>query len=363
MPGIFQTTAGGLWAEHPADARLDYTLEWEALAGDPILTSTWAATPATSPPLAITGQAVDGHSTVAFLSGGVPGTWYAVRNTVTTQSGRTDSKTFMLLVATAIPAAASSALYPFPPAAIAAVRRNRLVALSRTHLAGADIPDDLIWSKITAAEAEAEREMRVWLSPTEVLPAHERYDADADALIALGQRVERDPGYHFTPDMFRGDRWGLIELRARPIIRVHWARFAYPLPDSTVIELPRDWIRPEGYTSRINIVPTTTPFAAPINSFILSALSGGRVVPYMLQLAYRAGLENVRARLPDLPAIVERMASLSLVEDHILPQSSSISADGLSQSISFEAQKHREHIAERLHTMRDSLQGVRTIVL
>lgn len=361
MPATLHSTAGGLWAEQPADARLDYVLDWD-LGEDTIASSTWQAIPNTVP-LTISGQDHDGTRTTCLLSGGAPGSWYAVTNTIQTAGGRADSRTFMLLVSGSLPLAGASALFPFPPAAVAAVRRSRLVALAKTHLAGLDLPDDVIWGKLLGAEAAAERELRVWLTPREVLPAAERYDADAAALVALGHKVEREPGYHYHPSMFSGDRWGMLELRARPISRIHLARFAYPLPDTTVIDLPRDWLRAEGNTNRVNIVPTTTPFAAPINSFILSALGGGRTVPYMLQIAYRAGIEDVRARLPDLPSVVERMAALTLVEDLLLPQSGSISADGLSQSLSWEAEKHRELTLDKLAAMRDGLHGVRVTII
>lgn len=359
MPATFQTGAGGLWAEQPAGARLDYSFDWALDGGDTIATSTWTASPGTTPPLLLSGQTHEANRSTVFVAGGVPGAWYSLTNTITTAAGRTDQQGFMLLVSAGAPATARSALFPFPPAAVASIRRSRLVNLATSLLAGITLTDDAIWAKLMAAEAEVERALRVWLSPREVLPAHESYDDEADALIAAGQRVEREPGYDYSPAMFQGDRWGMLELRQRPILRIHWARFAYPLPGNTVVELPRDWLRPEGKTNRVSILPTSTPARAPLNAFILSAIGGSRTVPFMLQVAYRAGLADVRETLPDLPALVERLATVNLVEDQLLPQSASVSVDGMSRSLSYESAQHREKLEEKLDHMRDRLQGVR----
>jgi len=362
MPHAFHTAAGTLWAEQPANARLDYGFNWTLAPGETITSSVWTVTPTTAPPLTITDQAINGAITSAFLAGGLPGSWYAVDNAILTSQGRQDSNQFMILIAGGEMLTGKSAIFPFAPAAVANVRRSRLMALAKTHFSGLTIRDDEIWNKLLAAEADAERTLRVWLSPREVVPAPSIYDAEAAALAAAGHRVHREPGYDYSPDMFRGDRWGLLELRQRPVTSVRWARLAYPLPNNPQAEIPADWFRIEGTTNRVNIVPTSTLWAAPLNAMILSVISAGRRIPFMLQVAYRAGIENIRDTLPDLPQLVERLATLMLVEDLILPQSGSVSADGLSQSLSIETAKHREIIDDKLARMRDQLYGPRILI-
>lgn len=336
-------------------ANLDYSIDW-LITPDVISQSSWECATAD-----LTRPSHAGLRTTVFLSGTVAGQWHTLINTITTTGGRRDSRTIMVFTIPAL-AARHSGLFPNGLEAVAAIRRDRLVNLARSHLAGIEMSDDAIWGKIVAAEGEAERTLRVWISPREVLPSHPSYDAQAAALVAAGQRVEREPGYDYEPGLFNGNRWGLIEMRQRPISAVHWIKFAYPTPDANIAEIPASWIRPEGTTNKVNLVPNTSPFAAPLNAFILSALGGGSRIPFMLQIAYRAGLEDARARLPDLPTLVQRMACLSLIDDLLLAQSGSVSADGLSQSISFEAEKHRETIEAKLGKMRDALQGPRLIV-
>jgi len=350
--GTIRETAGGAWAEQLPSESTSYAFTWDGVPS----TSIWVCQPEG---LAIT-AATAGNDTMALISGGNAGRWYGVTNTVTLPSGEVQSRSFMLLISAALPTA-GSAIFQFPPDAVAAIRRDRLVRLAKSHLGGDELTDDVIWGKLIAAEAEAERHLRVWLAPREVLPADPAYDADAAALVAAGQRVEREPGYDYDPALFDGSRWGLLELRQRPISAVRWVRFAYPNPGSNLSEIPANWLRPEGSTNKVNIVPSTGTVSLPLNTFILSVLGGGHRVPFMLAVAYRAGIEQVNDRLPDLAQTVKRMAMLSILDDMLMPQSGSVSADGLSQSISFEAEKHRETIETKLDKMRDALQGVRLV--
>lgn len=360
MPALLQSTAGSLWAEQSQGSRLDYAFTWE-LDGDTITASSWMVEPTTGGPT-ITGATFYPTDTSAFIGGGTAGKWYSVTNTITTASGRTDQQNFTLLIRSAEPISGTP-LFPDPRAAVAAVRRDRLVALAASHAAGLTLADDTIWSKLVAAEGEAQRELRVFLAPTNMLPAHPSYDAEAAALVAAGERVAREPGYDYNPEMFRGGRWGLIELHQRPVIRVDWMRFAYPRLDTIGYEIPTDWFRPEGSTNRVNLVPTTAAIMAPFNAFILSAMGGGSAVPFMLQAKYLAGLADVRATLPDLANVVARMACISIVDDLLLPQSGSVSADGLSQSVSMDNEKHREATEKKLAKMASQLRGVRMVIV
>ncbi|RVT91422.1 hypothetical protein EOD42_22465 [Rhodovarius crocodyli] len=350
--GTIRETAGGAWAEQLPGETARYAFSWDSVPS----TSIWTCKPEG---LAIVAER-SGNETEALISGGEAGRWYGVTNTVELPGGQVRCRTFMLLFTAGLPTT-GSALFPFPPDAVAGIRRDRLVKLAKSHLGGDELTDDVIWGKILAAEAEAERHLRVWLAPREVLPADPVYDADAAALAAAGERVEREPGYDYDPALFDGSRWGLLELRQRPISVVRWVRFAYPNPGSNLSEIPANWLRPEGTTNKVNIVPSTGTVSLPLNTFIMSILGGGNRVPFMLAVAYRAGIEDVNRRYPDLAQIVKRMALLSIVDDMLMPQSGSVSADGLSQSISFEADKHRDTIETKLDKLRDAIQGPRLV--
>jgi len=362
VSSIFQTAAGGLWAEASVGARLDYSFDWQ-FGADPIQASVWTVLPAAAgaPSIATAVIGADGRTT-AMINCGTAEASFTVTNTVTTAAGRTDSQSFALLIQSGIAAQTTSTLFPSPRDAVATVRRKHLSRLAASLLAGAEISDGDIWSKLKAAEAEVERVLRVYLSPVEVLPSDPDYDAQAATYASQGRRVLREPGYDFTPEMFHGNRWGLLELRQRPITAIRFARFSYPSQTGNSIDLPTQWLRPEGRTNRVSIVPVDNLALAPLNSMMLSAMAGASTIPFMLQIGYQCGLDNARDRLPDLAAVVERMAMLSIVEDQLLPQSGSISADGLSRSLSWDASKHQDEIDAKLARMRDGLQGIRMIV-
>jgi hypothetical protein len=55
------------------------------------------------------------------------------------------------------------------------------------------------------------------------------------------------------------------------------------------------------------------------------------------------------------------MASLSILEEQYIPQSGSVSADGLSQSVSLDMDKYSEMIETRIERLRQSINGVRMI--
>ena len=238
--------------------------------------------------------------------------------------------------------------------ALPRIRADRLVGVAATYFPGQELSDDYLWEKLCAAEAAAERALRVFFCPTEIVP-------QGSDEVPTTRWIE-EPGYDYTPDMFSGDRWGLIETRQRPIISVTSMVFAYPGLTGNNFTVPPDWFRVDKKFGRINLVATTSVMTMPLNSFILSVLGGGRMVPLMLQIRYRAGLTDAATRFPDLLDLIKKMAVLSLLEDQFIPGSGSISADGLSQSISFEAAKYQEAIDHKLSTLRDAIHGQRVMV-
>lgn len=76
-------------------AVLDYVFDWLAwLAGDTIASSSWSVPTG----LTLVRTEVTPSQAIAWISGGVVGTTYAVTNTITTAGGRTDTRTITLAV-------------------------------------------------------------------------------------------------------------------------------------------------------------------------------------------------------------------------------------------------------------------------
>ena len=72
-------------AEQGAGAILDYGLDWssflDSAPGDSIASSAWSPN---HPQLIAANATIDGAITSVFLSGGSPGNWYSIDNTITT---------------------------------------------------------------------------------------------------------------------------------------------------------------------------------------------------------------------------------------------------------------------------------------
>ena len=254
----------------------------------------------------------------------------------------------------------TSALFVRGPA-LSSLRQDRLLHVIETYCPGGTFSDDYLWAKLRAAEADAERRLRVFFGPVEIIP--QGSDEDTAALDAANVRWIEEPGYDFDPELFRGETWGLIETRQRPIIRIDSIQFAWPAPGmGAVFTVPASWLRIDKKYGRLNLVPTQNLLTLPLNTFILSALGGGRSVPLMMQIRYAAGLKDAARDYPDLADLVLKMAVLNLLADLFLPQSGSISADGLSQSMSLDLDKYRQSIEDRLETLRQAIHGVRHMV-
>ncbi|MNP11944.1 hypothetical protein D3C76_1041570 [compost metagenome] len=76
----------------------------------------------------------------------------------------------------------------------------------------------------------------------------------------------------------------------------------------------------------------------------LMAGVAGRIIPSMVEVEYTAGLTDVANTYPELLDCIKKKAVLKVVADAYLPQSGSISADGLSQSLSVDMDKYHDAI-------------------
>lgn len=239
------------------------------------------------------------------------------------------------------------------------IRRDRLMAAANSVLSGIQVSDDYIWSKIQAAEADVAATLRVPLVPTRFFPFK---PTDEEIAELDGMAWAIDPSYDYSPDLFRGDKWGFMVTRQKPIIEVHQLRFAYPKETTGWVDIPRDWIRFDAKYGHIRIVPSSPAVFITANAFIMTALTGGRSIPFLMQLHYTAGIENAAVKYPQLLDAIKKTAVLKIVADAFLPTSGSISADGLSQSISVDMEKYQDVIDHTLTGGKGSNGGLMTLL-
>ncbi len=253
-----------------------------------------------------------------------------------------------------------SALFPDKTAAITKMRTERLLVAASGALPSVTLTDEYIWGKLRAAESEIAHTLRVPLGPTTFFPL----EPTAEEILALGGGAWGvDPGYDYSPEAFGyNDKWGMLKMRNKPLISVSRVRFAYPGGSGSSYDLPLDWLRMDKKYGTIQFVPSSTAFVAPLNAFVMQAIGNGRTIPLAIQVTYVAGLANAARDYPELLDVVMKMASLKMVEDAFLPQSGSISADGLSQSMSVDMDKHHDTIDRILFGGKGSNGGLMTAI-
>lgn len=227
------------------------------------------------------------------------------------------------------------------------IRADRLTAAASLLNRKAALTDSYIWQKVLAAEAEIGRALRVPLVPTQFFPVAPT--DDEIAALPAGMPWQIDPPYDYDPMFFRSERWGFMMTRQKPVQNVSRVRFSYPDEGGSLFDLPLDWLRMDAKYGQIRFVPATSTFAAPLSAFLMQALGGGRTIPFMIQLTYVAGLANAARDYPDLIDAIKKEAILKIVQDRYLPQSGSISADGLSQSVSVQMEQYQDVIDHTLY--------------
>lgn len=246
-------------------------------------------------------------------------------------------------------------------AAIADMRRDRLTLAAASVLPAVALSDDYVYLKLLAAEAEIARRLRVCLEPTVVVPWDAPQD-ELDALDAAGKPWKQEAAYDYSKDFFQGESFGFIVANNKPIISVESLRLVYPTSMNQVFQIPPEWIRMDRRAGQIRLIPNNMAFAAPLGAFLLQALGGGRVIPFMIQLRYTVGLKNVLSEWPDLVAVIKKQAVLDIIADAFLPQSGSISADGLSQSLSVDMDKYGEYIDAKIDGPKGANGGLMTAI-
>lgn len=366
MSDSLTSIAGVLVAEKLIGANLNYSLDYTAdmQPGDAITNSVWVAPPG----LTLTNASFTNNIVTVDIGGGAAGEWYAITNLATgiTGAGATPALVYAASIRLYVKddAALGAGLnLPFPSilAALATIRRDRLLYVSQIFFPGIPLEDDYLLEKLSASTALIQRQLRVYLVPTEMIPNTATQD-EINALTAAGNVVVQEPAYDYNPEIFIGNTWGFQPLRQRPIIAVHSMQFVYPTPGASIFTIPSEWIRLDKKYGTLNLLPVQTATMLPLNAFILSALGGGRTVPNFIEIRYRAGLENVAQDWPDILDVILKATVLSIVEDMFIPSSasSSVSADGLSQtsSLSLKMEEYQQVIDRKINIIKSAMFGI-----
>lgn len=347
------------WVEQSTAARLDYSEDWSDLisGNDSILSSEWSDD--SNNALVLEGSVIAGTITSVWISGGVGGKTYRISNVVTTAQGRRDARYFSLTIkdSASLEKPMTSALFT-RFTAVNQFKNESLAFLDKSFPVD-NLTDDYIWDSLLSAEADASRQLRTFLEPTVVIPE----DAPADEVSRLmdsGTKFVQEASYDYEPNAWSGDGWGFMILRKTPVVSIESVIFSYPKPGSNILNVNPDWVRLDHKYGHVRFVPSGPMMAyGPVSFFLMSAIAAGRHIPGMIGVRYIAGLKNAAQDYPDLVTVVKRMAILRILKNAFLPQSSSISADGLSQSTSVDVGKWEESIENSLDTLRQSIHGVR----
>jgi hypothetical protein len=245
----------------------------------------------------------------------------------------------------------------FSTADLATFKTDRLLASMQSYFPDVTLSDAYLLQQIQASEADIRRRLKVYLEPTTLFPYA---PSDAEIAALAGAPYDEEPGYDYDPAFFSPDSWGYIVLRHRPAISVEFIRFAYTDPSAPLYTIPGDWIRLDKKYGQIRIVPTAQMVTLPLSVFLMQAMGGGRTIPSMIQVKYISGIKNAKTdpQWADLIDVILKQAVLNIIEGGYLPQSGSISADGLSQSVSFDAQKFRDTIDAKLFGPKGSNGGL-----
>lgn len=348
------------YVEQDVLARLDYAECWESFMAqapdDVIISSDWVAQP---DGLTLSDKMHEGDTTAVFASGGTPGTIYRISNTIQTQQGRRDVRYFFLMVKDGGGSFGQTQTALFNRFTAIQQFKTSSIAFTSGSFPIEGIRDDDIWSNLVQAEADVSHQLRVLLAPTVIVPEHAP-QFEIDQLVTAGTAYRTEGAYDYDPATWTRDAWGFIKLKSSPVIRLDSMRFAYPGAGNTVLDVPADWCQLDKKYGHLTIVPSGTLMGmGPLSSYMMMAISGGRIIPGMIQLRYVAGLENAARDYPDLIGLVQRMAVLKILKGGFLPQSGSISADGLSQSSSIDTGKWQDEIEADLEHLRQSIHGIR----
>jgi hypothetical protein len=293
---------------------------------------------------------VSGAVVTQLIRAGVAGASYFLAAQVTTSTGQILIEKMVLSVESGDE---KSALF-IRAIDVEILRSGSLDLASATYAHLSALSDDTIWLKMVAAEAEVQRKLGVYLSPIEIFPS----EPTPDELTALnGARYLVEPGYDLPPDFFAQGQFGFFTLRERPVISIAEIKLKYPNQGGASFTIPQEWIRLDNKYGQVSLFPSAISVTAPLSIFVMQAMGSGFNVPHMIRVRYTAGLSNTSEFFPDVVDLVRRVAVLRLLHDSVLPQSGSISGDGLSESISTDMDKLQGATDDMINTLKMQLVG------
>lgn len=229
---------------------------------------------------------------------------------------------------------------------------------SRLRMMGGQFPADpdhsLLWEQLQAAEAETQLKLGIFLRPTEVFSVTAP-PADVAALPA-GMPYVVEPAYDLPPDWFQAGQFGMLKLNHPLVSKVSAIELRHPSYQTEAYEIPAEWVQLVGRAGLINVVPGGGGLSnLPLGVFTLQAMGSGYSIPHMIRVRYTCGLtDDFRG---EVVSLIYRSALLRLLLDQFVPQSASISSDGLSQSKSQDLSKHQAAIDEALAVLRERIHG------
>lgn len=238
---------------------------------------------------------------------------------------------------------------------VAELLAERIPLLNPAYVKLPANPGAYVWSKVQSAERELSRRLAVPLEPTEVFPEP---PTEAEIAALAGKPFLVEPGYDMPPDFFSvASGFGTLQLRQRPVIAIASIRFIYPSIAASVWDVPANWIRVDHKYGQVKIIPGAGALNAPLSIFTMQAMGAGYNVPHMIRVRYAAGLANHATEYEDVLDLVKRMAMLGILRDAFVAQSGSISADGLSQSLSADISKFEDGVGDTIERLREKLNG------
>ncbi len=258
-----------------------------------------------------------------------------------------------------------SALFPIKAVAIETLKNDHLIRVAGNYWPDVTLQNSYIWEQLRAAENEAEHILRIPLQPIEIFPnSTPQFDIDAWVSSNPDKRYEIEEGYDYEGVMYKSNRWAFIVTRRKPIQKVTSYDFVYPMAGNVVFSIPSSWIRVDKHAGSIQIIPSGPLLGqGNLNTFFISLIQGGRDIPQMIKIRYTAGLSDAISQYPSLVALVKRMAVLRMIDDAFIPDSTSLSADGLSESLSVTISNYEDKKDKELQTLRQKLQGIQLMVM
>lgn len=202
-----------------------------------------------------------------------------------------------------------------------------------------NLSDEALYKKILQAENTVKNRLRICLEPTIIFPQPTGCLTDEQLDCLDGQAYEIEPGYDWDPTMFQTDRWGFIATNKKPVIEVLDYRIIYTDAQDSLFNIPLTWIRLDRQYGHVRLVPTGNMAMVALQTSLLPLFAVSRLIPNGARLKYKAGFKDVFQEQPDLVAFIFRQAMANALKDLWIPSSGSISADGLSQSSSFDINK------------------------